>query len=139
MLYLITGGNTITVTLTEKVTIANPQFVFVFVNDNTGKKFACTSSDLSTNTDRYNQFGINVVTTTANPLLKEVEFDDYGFYHYYIYEMDDATAFNYAGINTTDLRTLTGLVETGKAYWSAPTIVNYYYKDIRTSIVTYGQ
>ena len=139
MLYLITGGNTITVTLTEKVTIANPQFVFVFVNDNTGRKVACTSTDISLNTDRYNQFNIDVITTTPNPLLAEVEFDDYGFYHYYIYQTDDASIFDYANIDTTDLRTLTGLVETGKAYWSAPAIVNYYYKDIRTSIVTYGQ
>ncbi len=139
MIYLITGGNTITVTLTEKVTIANPQFVFVFVNDNTGKKFACTSTDISPNTDRYNMFDLTLTTTIPNPLLAEVEFDDYGFYHYYIYEIDDATTFDYANINTTDLRNLTGLVETGKAYWSAPVTVNYYYKDIRTSIVTYGQ
>ena len=139
MIYLITGGNTITVTLTEKVTIPNPQFVFVFVNDNTGKKFACTSTDISPNTDRYNQFDLTLTTTTPNPLLAEVEFDDYGFYHYYIYQIVDATTFNYNTINTTDLRTLTGLVETGKAYWSAPVTVNYYYKDIRTSIVTYGQ
>lgn len=139
MIYLITGPNKITVTLIEKVTIANPQFVFVFVNDNTGKKFACTSTDTSTNPDRYNQFPIDVVTTTANPLINEVEFDDYGFYHYYIYQIDDATTFDYANIDTTDLRNLTGLVETGKAYWSAPVTFNYYYKDIRTSIVTYGQ
>jgi len=139
VIYLITGQNTVTVTLTEKVTIPNPQFVFVFVNDNTGRKVACTSTDLSINTVRYNQFKLDVVTTTPNPLINEVEFDDYGFYHYYIYEIDDATTFNYNTINTTDLRTLTGLVETGKAYWSAPVTVNYYYKDIRTSIVTYGQ
>ena len=139
MIYLITGQNTVTVTLTEKVTIPNPKFVFVFVNDNTGRKVACTSTDLSINTVRYNQFKLDVVTTTPNPLINEVEFDDYGFYHYYIYEIDDATTFDYANINTTDLRTLTGLVETGKAYWSAPVTVNYYYKDIRTSIVTYGQ
>ena len=138
MLYLVSGSNTITVTLTEKVTLPNPQFVFVFVNDNTGKKFACTSTDSSTNTTRYNKFNINVVTV-SNPMNSDVELDDYGFYHYYIYEMDDATAFDYANIDTTDLRTLTGLVETGKAYWSAPAIVNYYYKDIKTSIVTYGQ
>ena len=61
------------------------------------------------------------------------------FYHYYIYEIVDATTFDYANIDTTDIRNLTGLVETGKAYWSAPAIVNYYYKDIKTSIVTYGQ
>jgi hypothetical protein len=139
VIYLITGQNTVTVTLTEKVTIPNPKFVFVFVNDNTGRKVACTSTDLSINTVRYNQFKLDVVTTTPNPLINEVEFDDYGFYHYYIYEIDDATTFDYANINTTDLRTLTGLVETGKAYWSASVTVNYYYKDIRTSIVTYGQ
>ena len=139
MIYLLTGVNTVTVTLTEKVTIANPQFVFVFVNDNTGKKFACTSTDISPNTDRYNQFDIILTTTTANPLLAEVEFDDYGFYHYYIYEIDDASAFDYANIDTTDLRNLGGLIETGKAYWNSPKVVNYYYKDIKTSIVTYGQ
>ena len=41
MMQLITGANTIDISVTENSTIANPEFVFVFINDNTGKKVAC--------------------------------------------------------------------------------------------------
>ena len=44
MMQLITGANTIDISVTENSTIGNPQFVFVFINDNTGRKVACTST-----------------------------------------------------------------------------------------------
>ena len=136
MMQLITGANTIDISVTENSTIANPQFVFVFINDNTGRKVACTSTytELDNNKQRF------VITVgAAVPLTGSVLFDDYGSYSFYVYQSANAALFNYANINTTDIRTLTGEVGNGKAWWEAPSVTNIYYKDVRTSIVTNGQ
>jgi len=136
MMQLITGANTIDISVTENSTIANPQYVFVFINDNTGKKVACTNTytELDNNKQRF------VITVgVATPLLGKVLFDDYGSYSFYVYQSANAAAFDYTNINTTDIRTLTGEVGNGKAWWEAPSVTNIYYKDVRTSIVTNGQ
>jgi hypothetical protein len=136
MMQLITGANTIDISVTENSTIANPQFVFVFINDNTGRKVACTSTytELDNNKQRF------IITVgAAVPLNGSVLFDDYGSYSFYVYQSANAALFNYANINTTDIRTLTGEVGNGKAWWEAPSVTNIYYKDVRTSIVTNGQ
>lgn len=133
---LITGANTIDISVTENSTIANPQFVFVFINDNTGRKVACTSTytELDNNKQRF------IITVGASvPLTGSVLLDDYGSYSFYVYQSANAALFNYANINTTDIRTLTGEVGNGKAWWEAPSVTNIYYKDVRTSIVTNGQ
>jgi DNA/RNA endonuclease YhcR with UshA esterase domain len=136
MMQLITGANTIDISVTENSTIGNPQFVFVFINDNTGRKVACTSTytELDNNKQRF------IITVGASvPLTGSVLFDDYGSYSFYVYQSANASLFNYANINTTDIRTLTGEVGNGKAWWEAPSVTNIYYKDVRTSIVTNGQ
>jgi len=136
MMQLITGANTIDISVTENSTIANPEFVFVFINDNTGRKVACTNTytELDNNKQRF-VITVGVVT----PLTGGVLFDDYGSYSFYVYQSVDASLFDYTNINTTDIRTLTGEVENGKAWWEAPSVTNIYYKDVRTSIVTNGQ
>ena len=136
MMQLITGANTIDISVTENSTIGNPQFVFVFINDNTGRKVACTST--YTNLDNNKQRFI-ITVGAAVPLNGSVLFDDYGSYSFYVYQSANAALFNYANINTTDIRTLTGEVGNGKAWWEAPSVTNIYYKDVRTSIVTNGQ
>ena len=138
MILLQFGANTTYFTLTEKTTLANAKYVFVFVNDNTGRKVACTAPDLSTYTAHHNQFTLTVVASGAVAASGQIQLDDYGFYHYYVYETLDPSTFDYTNIDTTDLRTLTGEVEIGKMQYlpSAPTYKTY--KDIRTSIKTYG-
>jgi hypothetical protein len=136
MMQLITGANTIDISVTENSTIGNPQFVFVFINDNTGRKVACTST--YTNLDNNKQRFV-ITVGAAVPLNGSVLFDDYGSYSFYVYQSANAALFNYANINTTDIRTLTGEVGNGKAWWEAPSVTNIYYKDVRTSIVTNGQ
>lgn len=136
MVNLVTGSNIITVSVQEKVTIANPEFVFVFVNDHTGKKVACTSTETQLDHGR-SQFPINV--GAGSPLTGNVNLDKYGFYHYYVYQSANASVFDYTNIDTTDISTLTGLCEQGKAYWQAPTTTDTYYKDVRTSDKAYGQ
>lgn len=136
MILLEFGANTCDFTLEEKRTINNAEYVFVFVNDNTGRKIACTSTNTSTDVNVYDRFTITVASS-AIPASGYITLDDYGFYHYYAYEIADASTFDYANIDTTDLRTLTGLVEVGKMFYKTSDPSNTYYKDIRTSIKTY--
>ena len=82
MIYL-TRGNTeqVVLTLTEKVTITDANYLFVFTNRTTNEivKFVVLSAnDQSSNTDRFNQFLIDVDTyfSTAND----------GWFKYEIYE-----------------------------------------------------
>lgn len=138
MILLEFGSNTSFFTLEENRTINNAEYVFVFVNDNTGKKVACTSTNLSTDVTRYDKFTLTVASS-AIPASGYITLDDYGFYHYYVYEIADASTFDYANIDTTDLRDLTGLVEKGKMKYKASDTSYTYYKDIRTSIKTYGE
>jgi hypothetical protein len=58
---LITKGETKFwyLTLTEKVTISNPKFLFYLTHRQTNKTYAFILSDVSTFKDRYNKFSIN--------------------------------------------------------------------------------
>ena len=44
--------NDVIVTLTEKVTITNPIFLFEFENQNTKQKYYCIAADISAYVDR---------------------------------------------------------------------------------------
>jgi hypothetical protein len=136
MILLNTGTNLITVTTNENVTIVNPQYIFIFVNDNTNRKVACTQVEYDV-VDFKSRFSIEVGVNS--PLLGKVLLDDYGFYKYYIYETITASSFDYANVDSLDLRTMTGLLEEGKMYWQEPTVTNNYYKDLKGSSVSYGQ
>ena len=62
---LITRGTSkyIDLTLTEKVTISNPYYLFVFTNKQTGKVSKCNLTDSSTYPERYNRFTFVEPTT----------------------------------------------------------------------------
>jgi hypothetical protein len=49
-------SNTMVVTVTEKVTIANPYYLFVFTHPISNEQRAFILSDVSTHTERYNEF-----------------------------------------------------------------------------------
>lgn len=63
-------------TLTEKVTISNPYFLFVFTNRTTSVETAIILTDVSTHTERYNQFDVTEGTTFTL---------DAGEYEYQVY------------------------------------------------------
>jgi len=58
---LITKGETKFwyLTLTEKVTISNPKFLFYVTHRQTNKTYAFILTDVSTFKDRYNKFSVN--------------------------------------------------------------------------------
>ncbi|CAB4148435.1 hypothetical protein UFOVP528_2 [uncultured Caudovirales phage] len=84
---LITKGETKNwyLTLTEKVTIANPKFLFSFKNRVTEFETNVLLTDISAYIDRYNKFAVTEGTT----------FDlDCGEYNYFVYAQTSTTNTN---------------------------------------------
>lgn len=83
-------------TLTEKVTISNPYFLFVFTNRTTSVETAIILTDVSTHTERYNQFDVTEGTTFSL---------DAGEYEYQVYAQTSSS--------NTDPNLANELVESG--------------------------
>jgi hypothetical protein len=70
------------VTLTEKVTIANPYFLFAFTHRVTNEVTSVLLTDISTQTERYNKFAVVEGTTFTL---------DAGEFEYVIYAQTSST------------------------------------------------
>lgn len=91
MIRLNLGSNVVVLTLSEKVTIATPKFLFEFINNQTQQKYYCISADTSLYTERYNKFNIIVKTTTPTPLIGEIQIPLGDEYTYNVYEQVSST------------------------------------------------
>jgi hypothetical protein len=138
MILLEYGANTRTLTVRDNVTISSPEYLFIFINDNTYKKVACTASE--TVIDDFRSSFTITVQASGDGLNAGISLDDYGFYHYYIYEKTSAqiAAFDYNGVDSIDIRTMTGLLTDGKMRYYPVDTENTYYKDVNSSVKTYG-
>lgn len=137
MMLLEPGANSIILTLNDSITLSNPEYVLVIVEDFRNKKVACKlGTDLSDYPDRFNKF---TLTVKASPVAAnaEIELKDLSG-KYYVYEMADADTFNFAGVNTLDLETLDGLIEQGKVRYITPVTDPEHYADTRPSSESYG-
>lgn len=100
------ANNTLILTLTEKVTLAVPTFLFKFTNDITRESVLFISTNLSNYTDRYDKFLITETSGTINASSGVIELDPTGFWKYEIFEQASTTNL---------LESLTGaMVENGK-------------------------
>jgi hypothetical protein len=91
MIRLNLGSNVVVLTLSEKISIASPNFLFEFINNQTQIKYYCISSDLSLYPERYNKFTIVVKTTTPSPLVGEINIPLGDEYTYNVYEQVSST------------------------------------------------
>ena len=82
--------------------------MFEFVSDDTNESKIFTSSDVSTNKGRYNEFNIELTSGSEDLLNGVVKLPLKGFYHYHIYSQVSET--------NLDLSNITELVEIGKVY-----------------------
>jgi hypothetical protein len=143
MVSLSIGLNTgVPLTLTEKQTLTSPDYVIVFQNDNTYDKVMCVITDTSTFPTRINTFNITV-QSSPNWLNGEVYLQDYGFYHYYVYEVADASLLTYATVMAADIDTyvptyFTSLLEVGKMKYLTSDDVLKYFIRTRPSIKAYN-
>lgn len=101
-------ANTIFVTLSEKTTISDPNYLFEFKSKQTNvSAFCLVGTDLTASLERGNKFVITEKTSPA-PEDSEVELL-VGQYIYTAYQLSDAqvSALNFSSIDTT----LYGIVE----------------------------
>ena len=91
MIRLNLGSNVVVLTLSEKVTISNPNYLFEFINNQTQQKYYCIASDTSLYLERYNKFNIIVKTTTPSPLIGEIQIPLGDEYTYNVYEQVSST------------------------------------------------
>jgi hypothetical protein len=102
MIRLNLGSNVVVLTLSEKITIASPNFLFEFINNQTQIKYYCISSDLSLYPERYNKFNIIVKTTTPSPLVGEIQIPLGDEYTYNVYEQSSSTNLNPSGLTVVE-------------------------------------
>lgn len=98
------SGNEVVLTLSEKTTITNPNYLFEFTNDATKEVKTFIAVDYSNNKERFNIFDI-IETSTENLLTGRVHLS-VGAWKYRIFEQSSST--NLIVSNATNL------VENGK-------------------------
>jgi hypothetical protein len=112
MLKLIKGQtSTIICTLTEKQTILDANYLFVFKNRSTNDVVSfvlVNGADISTNRERWNEFEVVVNNYFEN--------ENEGWYSYDVYEQESATNTNTTGLNK---------IESGLMFLDDNTSVNY--------------
>lgn len=101
MIQLIQGQNKdVVVTLTEKVTLTNPFYLFVFTHETTKQVISfvkSSSDDLSGYQNRFNKFTFQSSLFATAPV---------GKYIYQVYEQTDA--------HNLDINLTTSMIENGK-------------------------
>ena len=81
--------NDVFLTLKEKSTLITPEYLFKFVNDITFEEKIFLAANISTATDRYDEFLIELVSSNSENLYSgKIYLKDSGFYHYYVYEQE---------------------------------------------------
>lgn len=84
-------NNTLIVTLTEKVTLASPYYLFAFISDVSQLTKYFISADISIHTDRYNEFLITETSGTEILTSGTITLNPTGQWTYRIYEQDSST------------------------------------------------
>jgi hypothetical protein len=102
MVRLELGSNVVVLTLSEKISIPSPYYLFEFINNQTQIKYYCISADLSLYPERYNKFTIVVKTTTPSPLVGEIQIPLGDEYTYNVYEQSNNTNLDPSGLNVVE-------------------------------------
>ena len=102
--------NVVVLTLTEKVTLTSPLFLFRFVNDMTGHEKVFAAADVSTAPDRYNKFVIMArnPNQTEDLTIGEPILSPTGYWTYEVGEIEQTSP------QSIDWADITSIVETGK-------------------------
>jgi len=120
MIQLVQGHDTdVVVTLTEKVTLANPFYLFVFTHETTKAVISMVLSsgdDLSLYTSRYNEF-----TFSASYFLTAAV----GKYTYQVFEQDNSYNIITTGLNEVENGKMDLNKATSFAFQTYTTATNY--------------
>jgi hypothetical protein len=124
-------NNFLVFTLSEKVTLTNPYYLFSFKHQVLMSSVNFIAADVSGFPDRFNKFLITETTGTTLLTSGVVSLPETGFYEYTIYEQTSSTNLNVE--NTTNILEI-GMVKVN----SDIPIVNAYDNQNKT-VITYGE
>ena len=124
-------NNFLVFTLSEKVTLSNPYYLFSFKHQVLMSSVNFIASDVSSFPSRFNKFLITETTGTVNLTSGIVSLPETGFYEYSIYEQTSSS-----NLNTNNA---TGLLEIGMVKVESPVPVINAYDNQNKMIITYGE
>lgn len=125
--------NTVVLTLEEKRTTEDPDFVFEFTNDFTGRSVVFFAPDTSTWPSRYNRFAVTLVETPeeASPWTGHIYMAEPGYWTYRVHEMLPVSPVQ------LDTAESVNVVETGKVLLVAPDCVVPSYDPADATVPSY--
>lgn len=95
-------NSNITLTLTEKTTITDANYLFQFQSDQTKEDYFLICQDLAT-TEQKKRFNLfNITEGVDDPLNSSIILGLTGRYHYYIYEQVSATNLDPTGLTIVE-------------------------------------
>ena len=124
-------NNFLIFTLSEKVTLTNPYYLFSFKHQVLMSSVNFIASDVSGFPTRYNKFLITETTGTVNLTSGVVSLPETGFYEYAIYEQTSSS--------NLDISNATGLLEIGMVKVESNLPIYREYDNQSKTIITYGE
>lgn len=124
-------NNFLIFTLSEKVTLTNPYYLFIFKHQVLMSSVNFIASDVSGFPTRYNKFLITETTGSVNLTSGVVSLPETGFYEYAIYEQTSSSNLNLANV--------TGLLEIGIVKVESTLPIYNEYDNQSKTIITYGE
>lgn len=124
-------NNFLIFTLSEKVTLTNPYYLFSFKHQVLMSSVNFIASDVSGFPTRYNKFLITETTGTVNLTSGVVSLPETGFYEYAIYEQTSSS--------NLDISNTTGLLEIGMVKVESKLPIYREYDNQSKTIITYGE
>jgi len=124
-------NNFLIFTLSEKVTLTNPYYLFSFKHQVLMSSVNFIASDVSGFPTRYNKFLITETTGTVNLTSGVVSLPETGFYEYAIYEQKS--------LSNLDVSNTTGLLEIGMVKVESNLPIYKEYDNQSKTIITYGE
>lgn len=124
-------NNFLIFTLSEKVTLTNPYYLFSFKHQVLMSSVNFIASDVSGFPTRYNKFLITETTGTVNLTSGVVSLPETGFYEYAIYEQTSS--------NNLDISNTSGLLEIGMVKVESNLPIYREYDNQSKTIITYGE
>ena len=124
-------NNFLIFTLSEKVTLTNPYYLFSFKHQVLMSSVNFIASDVSGFPTRYNKFLITETTGTVNLTSGVVSLPETGFYEYAIYKQTSSS--------NLDISNTTGLLEIGMVKVESNLPIYREYDNQSKTIITYGE
>jgi hypothetical protein len=124
-------NNFLIFTLSEKVTLTNPYYLFSFKHQVLMSSVNFIASDVSGFPTRFNKFLITETTGSINLTSGVVSLPETGFYEYAIYEQTSSSNLNLANV--------TGLLEIGMVKVESTLPIYNEYDNQSKTIITYGE